>query len=321
MNRTEIQVNTAFDIPAPDAMTVPGYDRVSTFVPKKDPSYQFRQELLSDLLAWFKMGADEGIFLCGPTGSGKSSVLKQVASRLNQPVQHAVGHARMELADLIGNHTVVGGDMMWMDGPLTAAMRHGHMFLFDEIDLVDPGALAGLNGITEGAPLTIPENGGEVIHPAEGFCFAATGNTTGSGDQTGLYQGTVRQNTAFMDRLWVVQVDYPSKEQELQILTDSVPGLPDSAYEHMLNTAEEVRRLFVGSDGGDATVEVPISTRTLVRWGRLTAFHQGIARKGISPLHHALDRAVAFRAAPETREAMHNIVQRVSGESWEVANG
>lgn len=321
MQRTEIQVNKAFDLQAPDSMTVPGYDWPSPFVPPLEPGYRFRKGLLSDVFAWFKEGTDEGLYLCGPTGSGKSSVLRQVAARLNQPVQRLTGNARTELSDMVGHHTVVDGDMMFVDGPLTAAMRHGHLFLFDELDLVDPGVLAGLNGVVEGDPLTIPENGGEVVHPAEGFCFAATGNTGGGGDETGLYQGTVRQNTAFMDRFWIVYVDYPPAEHEKEILAELVPALPTGVHDYLVDTAHEVRRLFIGSEGGEATMEIPMSTRTLVRWGRLAAFHQGVAKNGVSPLHHALDRAIGFRAAPETREAMHEIVQRVSGESWGVVNG
>ncbi len=129
----------------------------------------------------------------------------------------------MEVAELVGHYTAIGGDLVWQDGPLTVAMRYGHWFVLDELDLIDPAVVAGLNTIVEGAPLVVAENGGEVVQPHEDFRFIATGNTAGSGDATGLYQGTLRQNLAFMDRFWVVEVGYPSPVQEEEILKKSVP--------------------------------------------------------------------------------------------------
>lgn len=323
MIEVEVEVRDAFNLSdVPQGVTVPGYAEPGPFTPEPEPGYRFRKEALSDVLAWFKVGGSDGLFLAGPTGSGKTSLLVETASRLNWPVQRATGHARLEFQELVGHHTVIDGDMVFVDGPLTAAMRHGHLFLLDEIDLVDPGELAGLNGIVEGAPLSIPENGGEVVKPAPGFRFAATGNTAGGGDTTGLYQGAVRQNLAFMDRFWVIGVGYPDPEDEKAILAEAVPDLPEETRKEMVNVAGEVRRLFMGGDDaeGEAALEVTLSTRGLVRWAHLTLFNKGIAARGISPLHHALDRALAFRAEPETRQALHDIVQRVFGEGWEVAN-
>ena len=93
-----------------------------------------------------------------------------------------------------------------MHGPLSVAARDGHLLILNESDLMDPSELAGLNDILEGQPLVIAENGGEVIPPHAKFRVFATGNTAGSGDRSGLYQGTLRQNLAFMDRFRVIRV-------------------------------------------------------------------------------------------------------------------
>ena len=55
-----------------------------------------------------------------------------------------------------------------------------------------PDVAAGLNGVLKGAPLCLPENGGEIISPHLMFRIACTGNTNGGGDNTGLHQGTGR---------------------------------------------------------------------------------------------------------------------------------
>ena len=46
--------------------------------------------------------------------------------------------------------------------------------MINEVDLFSPEVAVGLNGVLEGAPLCLPENGGEVIHPHEMFRIACT---------------------------------------------------------------------------------------------------------------------------------------------------
>ena len=247
MERKEFAVRDTFGIEAPAEITVTGRAARGPFVPAVDPAYQFRRELLSDLLAWVKVGGRDGLFLYGPTGAGKSSLVCQVAARLHIPVQRVTAHGRLEVQDLIGHHTLIDGDMVFVDGPLTTALRNGQWFLLDELDLLDPATAAGLNGIAEGAPLVIPENGGEIVEAHPDFRFLATGNTAGAGDGTGLYQGTLRQNLAFMDRFWVLEVGYPTEEQERAILAAAVPDLPEIIRQRMVSVANQVRKLFMCS--------------------------------------------------------------------------
>lgn len=313
MEKKEYGVAATFNVAIPASFKTKGYAAPGPFTPSIDKSYMFRNELLSDLLMWADYGGKkEGLYLTGPTGSGKSSIICQVAARLNYPVQRVTGHGRMELAELIGHYTAIGGDLIWQDGPLTVAMRYGHWFLLDELDLIDPAVVAGLNTIAEGAPLVLAENSGEVVEPHEDFRFIATGNTAGSGDATGLYQGTLRQNLAFMDRFWVVEVGYPIPEQEEIILKKAVPKLPGDIRTSMIQIAGQIRNLFSGQENGPQ-IEVTMSTRTLVRWAHMVLLYQSAQK--VDPIYHALDRALGFRAEPATREALHEVVQRVIGNA------
>jgi cobaltochelatase CobS len=193
-------------------------------------------------------------------------------------------------------------------------MKYGGLFLLNEIDLLDPSTAAGLNGVLDGSPLCVPENGGELITPHPMFRFAATGNTNGNSDETGLYQGTLRQNCAFMDRFWLCEIDYPEPEMEETLLAKVAPMLPSDLRTKMVSFAGEVRRLFIGSPNDNHSgnvLEVTFSTRTLIRWPRLTVKFQPLARQGLSPINHALDRALAFRACPDRRAFLHELSQRV----------
>lgn len=304
------------NIPRNNELVVEVNANRSEFTPKADKNFKFRAEILGDILAWMRISETlkDGLYLTGPTGSGKSSILCQIASRMNRPMQRATAHSRMEMPELIGHHIVMDGDLIWQDGPLTLAMRYGHIFLLDEMDLLDPATAAGLNGILEGAPLMIPENNGEVVHPHEDFRFAATGNTNGGGDQTGLAQGTLQQNYALMDRMWVVEVGYAAAELEKEILTAVCPEVPSGIADTMIEVANEVRGLFMGKDGNPGAIEVTLSTRTLVRWATLSWFFQGKKEQGINPISYALDRALANRATPESKVALQEIVQRHFGK-------
>lgn len=310
-----VSIAETFNLNAPAHLTIEAYSEPSHFTPKSDANYEFRSEVLSDILAWWELSSvlNDGLFLTGPTGCGKSSVVCQIAARLNWPVQRLTAHSRLEMPEMLGHHVVIDGDLVWQDGPLTIALREGHLFLLDEFDLLDPGTAAGLNGIVEGAPLVIAENGGELIHPHPDFRFIATGNTNGGGDRSGLFQGTLQQNAALMDRMCVIEVGYPTVEQEKKILSKACPDVPEAITATMITVANEVRELFMGADGNPGAIELTMSTRTLLRWAHLSWFFQGKSKQGINPINYALDRALANRGCPETKRALHEIVQRHFG--------
>ena len=287
-----------------------GYEGVCSFTPKVNSNYIFHENS-RDLIVWFMQKSDP-LYLFGPTGSGKTSLIKQLAAKLNYPVFEITGHSRLETPDMIGHLAVHNGNMEYQYGPLALAMKFGGLFLLNEVDLLDPSTAAGLNSILDGSPLCIPEKNGELIVPHENFRFVATANTNGASDEMGLYQGTLRQNLAFMDRFVLCEVPYPPREAELSLLKKSFPKLPKKVRDKMVAFATEVRGLFMG-EGGNLTnrIEVTFSTRTLLRWADLTLRFQPLSAQGIKPVSYALDRALGYRASTETRATLHELVQRI----------
>ena len=312
-NTQRFDVAKTFGVKARPGLDILGFaDEDHPQIPRRKP-YVFRGELLRDILAFLNDAGGDGLFLTGPTGSGKTSLVTQIASRLYWPVQSVTCHGRMELAALIGQFVLVKGETKFVHGPLAVAARDGHLLILNESDLMDPAELAGINDIIEGQPLVIPENGGEVIRPHPRFRVFATGNSAGGGDGSGLYQGVLRQNLAFMDRFRVVQVGYPDAAVETEVVKTAVPGVPDTIIAKMIAVAAEVRRLFQGDTTGDQPeLTVTMSTRTLVRWATLAVTFKGAPKV----FEYALHQALTARAEPEQREAIHQIADAVFGDLW-----
>ena len=99
----------------PSGSMILGYDTPSEYTPTIDPNYLFH-ESSRDVIVWFLMQNPEPLYICGPTSAGKSSLVRQIAARLNYPVFEATGHDRLEFPDLVGHLSVHQGSMIFEDG-------------------------------------------------------------------------------------------------------------------------------------------------------------------------------------------------------------
>jgi len=279
----------------------------------KVKSYIFRPGAMSDLMAWF-LASKEPLLITGPTGSGKSSLVEQVAARLGQPLYTVPCHGQADTVDLFGRYVVRNGSMEWADGPLLAGIKDpaGAWVLLEEYDTLPPGVFVSLNALLEGRRFILPETGELVDPAANGARIICTGNTTGVDDTGGEYAGVLRQNQATMGRFVVMEVGYASPPEEEEVLIKHFPMFSRERIKVMTRVATLVRERYITGD-----MPVVFCTRTLLRWVYLTEFFK--KKEGIggddwtSPLHHALDRAVGFKYNPTVREALHEIVQRVCG--------
>ena len=81
--------------------------------------------------AAFRQGLS--VVLKGPTGCGKTRFVEAMAHDLDRPLITVACHDDLTTADLVGRFLLRGGDTVWVDGPLTRAVRDGAICYLDEV--------------------------------------------------------------------------------------------------------------------------------------------------------------------------------------------
>ncbi len=263
------KLNQLFGVPAPDVAVVDVKDidiMLAEAYPKPTDEYVFEPVLLKKLLRFF-LGkpARRNLFLQGDAGTGKTSVILEVAGRLNIPVYAIACSGKTRFSHLVGSRELISGNTVWRDGPLVCAMKNGGVFLANEITRLDAGEQMNLAEVLDSrATLTIPDTG-EIVTAHDDFRVVVTGNSGGFGDDSGAYVGEKASSYAFIDRFQKMKVDYMSEKHEIALLMKVAPHLPDSVCLSMVRLANDVRKNFVGRGGSFQTI---ISTRSLVIWAK-----------------------------------------------------
>lgn len=286
---TKMKLNELFGVPAPDNIFVEVLGAPGAGI---DKGYWFEPGLLKKLLRWlYGESARRNVLLTGDAGVGKSSVIVEIAARVNIPVYQLACSGKTRFQHLIGSRELASGETRWVDGPLTRAMREGGILLMDEVTRMDAGEQMCLASVLDArSSLTIPDTG-EVVKPHHRFRVAATGNSGGFGDESGAYVGEKSSSYAFLDRFQKIRVSPMPPEVEAELLKKS--GLPDEIISLMIRLAGEIRNNFVGAGGG---LSVTISPRSMQVWAMEAMGYQKLGIK--DPIWEALMDTV-LNGAPE----------------------
>ncbi|QHQ34100.1 cobaltochelatase subunit CobS [Algicella marina] len=267
----DISVREAFGIDSD--MTVKGFPEGSDRVPERDSSYQFDCDTTLAILAGFKH--NRRVMIQGYHGTGKSTHIEQVASRLNWPCVRVNLDSHISRIDLIGKDAIKLRDGMqvteFQEGILPWALSNPVAIVFDEYDAGRPDVMFVIQRVLEvDGKLTLLDQN-RVIHPHPYFRLFATANTVGLGDTTGLYHGTQQINQGQMDR-WslVATLNYLPHDAEVDIVLAKNPDMNTEmgrkTVSRMVTVADLSRAAFVNGD-----VSTVMSPRTVIAWAQNTA--------------------------------------------------
>lgn len=312
----------AFGPGFPRDMEVKGFEPSECrFVPRVDPHWRWDRTLLRDLTVWWQDGGSDATFLFGPTGAGKSSALRNFCASLKIPMYEKTLHAAVEFDQLVSIVDLADGSTITSYSHLPLAMgAEGWpgIFVANEIDRADPGTVVGLNEVLEGQPLHMHLGGLDPVEPASNFRIAATGNSALGGDMVGGYVSVKQQDMACADRYWMFKVPYPDPALEEEVVQAVAPDLPGRLRTKMIEVANDIRLAFMGESTAAQALPITMSTRSLLRWARLTHLFRMAESASLNPVAYALDRALLNRAdgMPEVRRAVLELVRGRMGDTF-----
>lgn len=198
-----------------------------TLVPTLDEGYQLTQEQVLKMGA--VLGLERHLWIYGPTGSGKSSMISRVCAEMNFPVLRINMSSDTTISSFVGQWgmKVIDGvqTIAFLEGPLLRAMMEGALLIIDEITATPAPILMSLQKILESTvggerpTFVCSDNEGKIYHAHPRFRVVATDNTNGEGDASGSYAGTNIMNRAFLDRFTIwSRLDYPNSSDWVSML-------------------------------------------------------------------------------------------------------
>jgi nitric oxide reductase NorQ protein len=190
------------------------------------------------------------LLIKGPTGCGKTRFITHMAARLGRSLQTVSCHDDLTAADLTGRYLLKGGETVWVDGPLTRAVREGGICYLDEIVEARKDVTVVLHPLTDDRRILPLERTGEILQAPAEFMLVVSYNPG--------YQNILKSlKPSTRQRFVSISFDFPPLEAEVEIVS-SESGLPAEHCRPLVNLAKRLRELK------EADLEEVVSTRLLV---------------------------------------------------------
>ena len=264
----DISVREVFGIDTD--MVVKGFADRTSRVPDIVSTYKIDPDTTLAILEGFAY--NRRVMIQGYHGTGKSTHIEQVASRLNWPAVRVNLDSHISRIDLIGKDAIKLKDGKqvtdFQEGILPWALRNPTAIVFDEYDAGRADVMFVILRVLEvDGKLTLLDQN-QVINPHPYFRIFATANTVGLGDTTGLYHGTQQINQGQMDRWSLVStLNYLSIEAESAIVLAKNPHYNTESgrrtIKQMVTVADLSRTAFKNGD-----LSTVMSPRTVIAWAQ-----------------------------------------------------
>ncbi|MBM3945016.1 MAG: CbbQ/NirQ/NorQ/GpvN family protein [SAR202 cluster bacterium] len=215
----------------------------------------------------------------GPTGCGKTRFVEYMAWRMGRPLTKVKArkgkddaadgsqnghelplvtiacHEDLTASDLVGRYLLEGDSTVWIDGPLTRAVKAGGICYLDEIVEARKDTTVLIHPLTDHRRLLPVEKRGELIEAAEGFLLVLSYNP---GYQSALKD--LKHSTR--QRFVAVEFNPPPRDIEAKIV-EHESGVDTATSVQLAKLGEKVRNLREHGLGEGA------STRLLIYAGKM----------------------------------------------------
>jgi nitric oxide reductase NorQ protein len=175
------------------------------------------------------------VMLKGPTGCGKTRFVQYMAWRLKRPLITVACHEDLFAADLVGRYLLKNEETIWMDGPLTQAVRMGAICYLDEIVEARKDTTVVIHPLTDDRRILSIDKTGELLSAHSNFMLVISYNP---GYQSVLKD--LKQSTR--QRFVSLQFDYPAPELETRIVSGEGRIAPELA-ERLVALAGKIRNI------------------------------------------------------------------------------
>ena len=195
------------------------------------------------------------LMLKGPPGCGKTRFVEHMAHALGLPLISVACHEDITAADLVGRYLLTGGETVWVDGPLTRAVRQGAICYLDEIVEARADTTVVIHPLADHRRELNIERLGESLRAPDSFMLVVSYNP---GYQSVLKD--LKQSTR--QRMVGIEMGYPAADKETEIVMQE-SGIDKAGAVNLVKLANAIRKLDASS-----LPEVS-STRTLISTARL----------------------------------------------------
>jgi nitric oxide reductase NorQ protein len=238
------------------------------------------------------------VLLKGPTGCGKTRFIQHAAHRFRGPSHDGspnlitvACHEDLTGSDLIGRYLIKGDDTVWIDGPLTQAVKLGAICYLDEVVEARKDTIVLIHPLTDHRRILPIDKRGEILDAHPDFLLVISYNPG--------YQSVLKDlKPSTRQRFVAIEFRYPPRDKEAEIIAHESGVAAEVAFE-LAALGEKVRNLKASG------LEEGVSTRLLI-------YAALLMRKGVAA-RTACSVAVtqALSDDPDTQRAIDELCSTV----------
>ena len=191
-------------------MTDPEQANVGHSLIKNEPYYLAADNEVDTFQAAYE--ARLPVMLKGPTGCGKTRFIEYMAYRLKRPLITIACHEDLFASDLVGRYLLKSDETVWVDGPLTRAVRTGAICYLDEIVEARKDTTVVIHPLTDNRRILYIDRNGETLRAHPDFTMVISYNP---GYQSVLKD--LKQSTR--QRFVSLEFNYPDQQKEAEIVS------------------------------------------------------------------------------------------------------